>query len=288
MSGLLSRLAEGLLLGDGAMGTLLADRGDLQGQPPEALLLRQPARIVAVHRAYLEAGAQLLTTNTFGGNRLRLARAGLARQVRELNRTAAALAREVAGTQALVGGCLGPTGTRRGEYAAATLQEVFAEQAAALAEGGADCLVLETLSALEEAQAALAGVRMATDLPVVCLMTFGANLRTATGVTPEEAAQALLSWGADVVGANCGLGPQQVEAVLCRMRQACPQASLAARPSAGLPRQVGKRAVYDLGPEAFAAAARRLAALGVRLLGACCGSTPACIAAMAKAVQKKR
>jgi 5-methyltetrahydrofolate--homocysteine methyltransferase len=168
-----------------------------------------------------------------------------------------------------------------GERSFAEVKEAFAQQVAALVEGGVDCIMVETMSALEEAQAAIEGAKSVTNLPIVCTMTFEANLHTMMGVTPEQAALALLDWGVDVIGANCGCGPQEAEAVMRQMQQVCPQALLAVQPNAGLPRLVKERTIYDIGPEAFAEHARRFVSLGVRLIGACCGTTPAYIKAMA-------
>ncbi|MFQ5851589.1 MAG: homocysteine S-methyltransferase family protein [Candidatus Binatia bacterium] len=284
MSRFLERLRQGILLCDGAMGTMLAQVAGGRGRAPEELNLSMPNKVAGVHKAYIEAGAQVIQTNTFGGNRIRLARAGLAAHVRELNHSGASLAKDTARDQALVGGSVGPTGgflEPLGELSFEEVKDAFAQQVAALAEGGVDLIVVETMSALEEARAAIEGAKAATSLPIVCTMTFEANLHTMMGVTPEQAACSLLDWGADVVGANCGCGPQQTEGVVRRMQEACPHALLAVQPNSGLPRLVNDRTVYDLGPEAFAAYVRCFAALGVRLLGACCGSTPAYIEAMA-------
>ncbi len=283
--GFLDRLRRGPLICDGAMGTMLSDAAQGQWKVPEEINLALPEVVQGVHRAYVDAGAQIIETNTFGGNRLRLAKADLGHKTHELNRAGAQLARDIAGDIALVAGSIGPTGEflePLGERSFEEMRDAFAEQAAALADGGVDLFIVETMSALEEARAAIEGARMATDLPIVCTMSLDTNLHTMMGVSPEQAVRALLDWGADVVGANCGVGPDQMEIVMQKMRAHSPDALLAAQPNAGLPRLVGDNVVYDVGPEEIAGYAQRYASMGVSLIGACCGSTPDHIRAMAR------
>lgn len=284
--------APGPVLADGAMGTMLFQAGLEFGDPPEAWNVLHPDRVRLVHRGYLEAGARLILTNTFGGNRFRLAMHGLQGRVAEFNRIGAEIARaeaEAAGDHALVAGDIGPSGAILAplgelEYEAAV--EGFAEQAAALVEGGVDVIWIETMSALEEIHAAIEGVRrVAPGLPLLTTMTFDTRGRTMMGVTPEQAASALVGWGADAIGGNCGNGPGEVETVIEKMHAAVPGSVLVAKSNAGIPRLVQGRAVYEAGPSEMAGHAAHLRSLGARVIGACCGSTPAHLQAMAEALR---
>lgn len=284
--------APGPLLADGAMGTMLFQAGLEFGDPPEAWNVLHPDRVRLVHRGYLEAGARLILSNTFGGNRFRLAMHGLQGRVAEFNRMGAEIARaevEAAGDLALVAGDIGPSGAilaPLGELEYEAAAEGFAEQAAALAAGGVDVMWIETMSALEEIHAAIEGVRrVAPEIPLIATMTFDTRGRTMMGVTPEQAAQALAGWGADAVGGNCGNGPGEVEAVIEKMHSAVPAAVLVAKSNAGIPRLVQGRAVYEAGPSEMADHSARLRSLGARVIGACCGSTPAHLQAMAEALR---
>jgi 5-methyltetrahydrofolate--homocysteine methyltransferase len=226
----------------------------------------------------------MVQTNTFGANRIRLKRYGLEESVSELNRLGVSLAKEEAGQDILVAGVIGPTAEflePLGDVSYEEARDAFAEQATVLTEEGVDLIIIETMSALDEVKAAIEGTRQVSKLPLVCTMSFDTNLHTMMGVSPEEAAHSLSEWGADVAGANCGSGPQQTEEVIKRMRAAVPSLLLAARPNAGLPRLEGDRTVYDVGPEEFADYSLRFARMGVRLIGACCGSTPDYIKAIA-------
>jgi len=271
---------------DGAMGTLLQDAGLEDGAPGELWNLENPEAVRAAHAAYAAAGARLLTTNTFGGTRPRLDMHGLGGRVGEVNRSAAQLARSVADERGLlVAGDLGPTGELMAPLGTQTREEaqaLFAEQLAALVEGGIDLVLVETLSDLGEADAALAAARdVAPHLPVVVTMSFDSNLRTMMGVRPSDAVTHLAGAGADAVGANCGRGPQEMEVIVAEMVQArTGDLLLVAQSNAGLPQLVGDHFEYDASADDLAAHAARLAGLGVDLVGGCCGSTPAHIAAM--------
>ncbi len=284
----LEKLASGaVLVADGATGTMLQAAGLPTGLPGEAWVLEAPEQILALHRAYLAAGSQLILTSTFGGTRLRLQRAGLQARVPEINRQAAELAREAAGDDVYVGGDIGPTGEMMKPLGSLTYDqavEVFAEQAEALAAGGVDCIYVETMSALDEARAAVSGARQVTDLPVFCTFSFDTRGRTNMGVTPKQAAEVVASLGAAGVGANCGHAPEDVLAILPQLQQAAPGLFLVAKPNAGIPRLVNRQVVYDAGPERMAELARQYIALGASVVGACCGSAPQHIAAISQAL----
>jgi len=285
---IVAKLAGGaVLLADGATGTMLQAAGLPTGRPGEAWILERPEEILALHRAYLDAGSQLILTATFGGTRVRLQRAGLEGSVAEVNRRAAELAREAAGDDVYVGGDIGPTGEMMAPLGSLSYEqavEAFAEQAEALAAGGVDCICVETMSALDEGRAAVEGARRATDLPVFCTFSFDTRGRTSMGVTPVRAAEAVAGLGAAAVGANCGHAPEDLLEILPQMRQAAPGLFLIAKPNAGIPRLVKRQVVYDAGPERMAELARQYVSLGASVVGGCCGSSPEHIAAMCKAL----
>jgi methionine synthase I (cobalamin-dependent) len=287
---ILEKLASGdLLVADGATGTMLQAAGLPTGLPGEAWVLERPDEITALHRAYLKAGSQLILTTTFGGTQARLKAAGLEAQVAEINRRAAELAREAAGDDVYVAGDIGPTGEMMVPLGALTYQRalgLFGEQAAALAEGGVDAIFVETMSSLDEAKAAVEAAQYACDLPVFCCFSFDAHGRTGMGVSPGQAARAMAELGVPAMGANCGHAPEELLDILPKMREAAPDAFLIAKPNAGVPRMVKREVVYDAGPDRMAELARGLLDLEVSIVGACCGSSPAHIAAMASVVQE--
>jgi methionine synthase I (cobalamin-dependent) len=258
-----------IVLGDGAMGTMLHRAGLTHGAP-EQWNVRQPETVREIHRGYLEAGCD------FGGTRNRLQLDELADCVAELNEAGARIAREVA-REALVAGSMGPTGELMEPLGALTMESAraaFAEQAQALKAGGADFALVETMSALEEAQAAVEGARDA-GLPVAVTMSFDTNYRTMMGVKPAQALDAISRWGVRVIGANCGNGAAEIERVMTEMSQARREGIvLMAQSNAGVPRWSGSAFVYDGTPDIMAAYAARMRELGVRIIGACCGSTP--------------
>ena len=299
---ILERLGAGeVLIADGATGTMLQAAGIPTGMPGEAWVLERPEEIMKLHRAYVEAGSQIVLTTTFGGTRTRLKAAGLDPstgsghrvQVAEINRRAAELARQVAGVDLYVAGDIGPTGELMAPLGPLTYEaavELFAEQAQALAAGGADCIYIETMSDLNEAKAAVEGARQGCDLPVFCTFSFDTHGRTSMGVSPTQAAQAMAAWGVPATGANCGHAPEEVLDFLPQMRQAAPDAeaiALIAKPNAGLPRLVKRQVVYDATPERMAELALRYVELGARIVGTCCGSSPAHIASIAEAMRRK-
>jgi 5-methyltetrahydrofolate--homocysteine methyltransferase len=281
----------GPVLADGAMGTMLFEAGLQFGDPPEAWNLEHPDRVQAIHRAYLDAGSQIILTNTFGGNRFRLGMHNLQAKVPELNRAAVEIAREAAreaGGRALVAGDIGPSGgilLPVGEMQFVETVAGFAEQAMALVAGGVDVIWIETMSDLEEVRAAIEGVRQASPrLPIIASMTFDTRGHTMMGVTPEEAVRALSGWGAAAVGGNCGNGPDEILAVVQKMRAAAPGVVLVAKANAGLPELQNGRAVYRAGPKVMADYALAVSAAGAHIVGACCGSTPDHVRAMAEAL----
>ncbi len=289
-------LAEGgPILADGAMGTMLFAAGLQFGDPPEVWNLSHPDVVRRIQRGYLEAGSRILLTNTFGGNRLRLGLHGLQDRVAELNRTAAILARaevDAAGGRALVAGDIGPSGeivAPLGTLAYEVAVDVFAEQAAALVAGGVDLIWIETMSDLQEIKAAIEGVRRtAPAIPVIATMTFDTRGHTMMGVAPEQAAESLAAWGADAIGGNCGNGPDEMLAVIERMHAVAPEALLVAKSNAGMPELVDMQAVYRADPETMAGQALSMRRAGARIIGGCCGSTPAHLAAIAAILAEGR
>jgi methionine synthase I (cobalamin-dependent) len=268
---------------------MLQDAGLPRGMPGEAWILERPEEIKALHRAYLDAGSQLILTSTFGGSRARLKAAGLDAQAPEINLRAAELARQVAGDDRYVGGDIGPSGEMMPPLGSLTYEaavEMFGEQAAALADGGVDCIYIETMSDLNEAKAAIEGAKGACDLPVFCTFSFDTHGRTSMGISPGQAAGAVAEMGVSAVGANCGHAPEEVLDLLPLIREAAPDVYLIAKPNAGVPRMVKRQAVYDADPVRMAGLARQYAELGAVIVGACCGSSPAHIRAMAAAVRQ--
>jgi 5-methyltetrahydrofolate--homocysteine methyltransferase len=274
-----------VVLGDGAMGTML-HRAGLTIGAPEQWNVKRPDVVLSIHRGYIEAGSDFISTNTFGGTRNRLKLDELQDRVVELNEAGARLARQAAGER-LVAGSMGPTGELMEPLGLLTPDGAlasFTEQATALKAGGADFALIETMSALEEVQAAVEGAR-AAGLPAVVTMSFDTNFHTMMGVKPVAALATISGWGVGVVGANCGNGPAEIERVMWEM-SAAPHAGvvLMAKSNAGMPRWKDDRITYGGTPEVMADYARHMVALGVRIIGGCCGSTPEHVAAMRKAI----
>lgn len=268
---------------DGAWGTQLMAHGLKRGTCPDFWNIDHPEAVLEVARAYVEAGADIILTNTFGANRVRLASHGLADRAAEINRRGAALSREAAAGQARVFASMGPSGKMlvMEEVTEEELEEAYQEQAAALAEGGADGIVVETMSDLEEA---LIAVRAAigTRLPVVGCLVYDSGAdkdRTMMGVSPEQQVAAFLEAGVEVMGANCGQGiPGFVE--IARRLKAASGRPVWIKANAGLPRQVGDQLVYETSPEQFAEAAAQVVGAGASFIGGCCGTDPLFIAAL--------
>jgi 5-methyltetrahydrofolate--homocysteine methyltransferase len=275
---------------DGGMGTLLQDHGLADGGAGELWNVERPEVIRGLHEAYATAGARVLTTNTFGGTRPRLAMHGLEDRVAELSRAAAELARSVADVHGiLVAGNLGPTGELMaplGTMDADLAESYFAEQLAGLRDGGIDLVLIETMSDLAEVEAAVAAARtVVPDAPVVATLSFDTNLRTMMGVRPADAVRHLAAIGIEAVGANCGRGPTDMAAIAAQMVEARTEGLLlVAQSNAGLPHVVGDHFEYDAAPAEMAAHGSDMRELGIDLIGACCGSTPEHIAAMRDAL----
>ncbi|MFW6202275.1 MAG: bifunctional homocysteine S-methyltransferase/methylenetetrahydrofolate reductase, partial [Gemmatimonadota bacterium] len=271
---------------DGGMGTMLYRKGVFINKCYDELNLKAPDLVRDIHRAYLEAGAELLETNTFGANPVKLARHGLEERVREINARAASLAKEVAGERALVGGSVGPLGIRIEPYGPTSADEArahFRAQIDGLLDGGVDFFVLETFSDLLEIRQALAAVREACELPVVCQMTIQENGSTAYGTAPELCAARLDEWGADVIGFNCSVGPHGVLGAVEKVA-AVTERRISAQPNAGLPREIDGRKMYMASPEYMAKYAQRLIRAGTKFVGGCCGTTPEHLKRIADAV----
>ncbi len=283
---------DGVLMGDGAMGTMLQSAGLEPGDAPERLNVENPEAVLSVHAAYLEAGSDLVTTNTFGGNRFRLDLHDAGDHVCEWNKAGAAIARRAAEAEArevLVAGSVGPTGALLepvGDLSFDEAKREFSVQCAALAEGGADIILIETMSDLEEVRAAVEGARAAGDLPVLCTMTFDTHGRTMMGTSPEEAVRAAVDLGILAFGSNCGNGPDQMEKISEKMLETSPGIPLIIQSNAGIPRMEGEQVVYDVDPDRMARHAGRLRELGVRYIGGCCGTGPEHIRAMIETIKK--
>jgi homocysteine S-methyltransferase len=286
-----------IVLFDGAMGTELYARGVFINQCYDELCLRTPDLVGAIHSEYAAAGADVLETNTFGANRIKLAHYGLETQVAEINRRGAELAREAAdaastpGCALIVAGAVGPLGVRIEPYGPTGREEartIFREQIQALRDGGADCVILETFGDLHEIEQAIRAARdVDREMPVIAQMTIGVDLRTPYGATPADVARALDGWGADVIGLNCSVGPQTIlEAV--ELMAPVTARKLSAMPNAGMPREVGGRRMYMASAEYLATYARHLVQGGAKVVGGCCGTTPAHVRAMRQALRVER
>jgi methionine synthase / methylenetetrahydrofolate reductase(NADPH) len=276
-----TRLSQGVMLCDGAMGTVIHDRGVPIDACFDELNLTHGTMIVEIHRAYIAAGAEIIETNTFGGNRFRLGEHNLADRVRDVNLRGAKLAREareVSGQPVFVAGSIGPTGRTVEPIGTARQVEVrdaFREQVDALLEGGVDLLMIETISSLDEMQLAVEAARQGSDLPVVAQMTFADDGRTMGGNTVGDVLALLSELGVEVIGVNCSVGPRHTVDVLKELTVAGgPGLHYSGQPNAGFPAQMGNRVMYPSSAEYFAEYAREAAGLGLSIIGGCCGTTP--------------
>ena len=278
------------ILADGATGTTLMAVGLTQGDPPEEWNVRHPDRIRTMHRNFIQAGSQIILTNTFGGTRFRLKLHKLQDRVRELNIAAAKLARaeaDAAPRLVAVGGSIGPSGEilkPLGDLDFADAKAGFAEQAAALAEGGVDALWIETMSDLNEVRAAAEGARSASDLPLVITMTFDTNGHTMMGVSPVQALEAIKEYKPIALGGNCGNGPGEIEGVIQAMYAVGLDIPLVAKSNAGMPVLVDGHAHYAASPAEMARYAVRVRNFGATIIGGCCGNSVDHVRAMAEAL----
>ena len=293
MAGFLERLqSEKVLVSDGATGTNLQKVGLIGGIIPEGWVLEQSEKILNLESAFVEAGSDIIQTCTFGGTKLRLRESPLGQRVEEINKRAAEIAREAANKRpgAMVAGSMGPTGLLIKPYGPATTEEVadtYEQQARGLVAGGVDLLVIETMFAINEAQAAIEGVRRVTNLPVIVSFSYDRGTRTMMGVKPSDVVKTFKPLGVTAIGANCGTTLENMETILKEYMSAAPDGVYWVKPNAGLP-ELGEdnQAVYRVTPQEMAEYSQKFVDMGARIVGGCCGSTPEHVAAIAKKVKQ--
>ncbi|MFA6431352.1 MAG: homocysteine S-methyltransferase family protein, partial [Candidatus Margulisiibacteriota bacterium] len=289
MNRFIEELNKKVLVIDGAMGTLLMAEGIGPEECFDAQNIKKPEVVRKVHQLYIDAGADIIETNTFGANKIKLSEYGLGDKVREINIAAAKIAREAAGTK-FVAGSIGPLGKLidpLGEVTFDQAYSTFAEQAKALEEGGVDVLCIETISDLQEMRAAVIAAKNETKLPVIASMTFDEGEKTIYGTTPEVAAVVLQAIGADIISSNCSNGPDGLLKVAKRL-SAVSKIPIMMMPNAGLPELVDNKAVYKMTPARFASFVPKFIALGVRIIGGCCGTNPAHIKAVKSEIRNPK
>src|SRR5215217_6854750 len=287
MTNFLDALRDRVLVCDGAMGTMLYSRGVFINKSFDAMNLTQAPLVEAVHQEYVLAGADILETNTFGANRIKLASFGLGDRLREINIAGVRIARRAAGDRAYVAGAIGPLGIRIepwGKTGVDEARDYFREQAQALADGGVDLFILETFRDLNEIGAAIDAVRSVSDLPIIAQMTTEEDGNTLDGTPPERFTPELEKRGATIIGVNCAVGPAPMLDTIERM-EAVTKRKLSAQPNAGQPRDVEGRNIYLCSPEYMASYARRFILHHVRIVGGCCGTTPEHIRQIKSAVR---
>jgi len=291
MNKFLERLQSGeTLIADGSTGGSLQNIGPKPGTPPEDLVFDAPEMVLQLEDAFVAAGSDILLTDTFGGTRLRMKESKYGERAPEVNQRAAELARQAASARpgTLVAGSIGPTGMMMKPYGPLSLEDAtasFAEQAKALAEGGVDLLVIETMFAFDEADAAFKGARSVTDLPIVVSFSYDRGVRSMMGVKPFDMFKRYRDMGAAMIGANCGTTLENMEKIQQEYAATEPGFPLWAKPNAGLPHLLDSATTYDITPQQMAEYAVKYVALGARVVGGCCGNLPGHIAAIAKAVK---
>ncbi len=296
MNKFLERLNAGeILVADGATGSNLQKMGLKPGRPPEDLIIDNPDIIYQLEKSFVDAGSDIILTCTFGGTRMRMKDSKYQDRAPEVNTRAADLARKAAISRndgVLVAGSMGPVGTLIKPYGPLNAEDVkatFAEQAKALAEGGVDFLLIETMFSFEETSAAFEGAKSVSDLPIVVSFSYDRGTRTMMGVKPRDVIKKYCEMGATLVGANCGTTLENMEAVVKEYTATVPSFPLWVKPNAGVPHMdiQTEQGVYDMGPEDMATYARKYVELGAKVVGGCCGNTPEHIAAIAKAVKNQ-
>lgn len=290
---LIERLKSGILICDGAMGTMLSSAGFTPGESPEKWGLQNETKLRTIHAAYVQAGADIILTNTFGGNAFKLAKFDLAGEVDSINRAAAELAVSVAGENVYVAGDIGPSGEFMeplGTITESQMRDAFAQQATALAEGGVDLIIIETMMDLNEMNTAIKAAKSATGLVVIASMSFNTDrqgFRTIMGVSPAEAAAGMLEAGAEIVGANCGNVEMRRMPELIAEMKAAEAKYIIVEPNAGAPQVVDGQTVFPQTPDEMAVSVPEVVKSGANIVGGCCGTTPEHIKAIAEKVQKR-